>query len=88
MARFEQLILSAVRSQSVAASTATTFLEPTAAILANASGTLIGTLSGDSTATSFAVVQGVVYPLSFITIDSTNPTAVVALFNSHRQTRT
>lgn len=79
--RAESRVLSAVASQTVAAATATTFNRPTAAIHANASGNLIGTLAGDTNATTFVVVQGMLYPYSFQSIDVTNAVQVVALFN-------
>ena len=79
--RAEKRVLSAVRSQTVAASTAVTFAEPTAAIHANASGNLIATLAGDTSTTTFVVVQGVTYPYSFRSIDVTSAVQIVALFN-------
>lgn len=79
--RSEKRVLSAVRSQLVPASTAVTFSEPTAAIHANASGNLIGTLAGDTSTTTFVVVQGVTYPYSFRSIDITSAVQIVALFN-------
>ena len=79
--RAESRVLSARSSQTVAATTAVTFAEPTAAVHANASGNLIGTLAGDSTTTTFVVVQGVLYPYSFQSIDATSAVQVIALFN-------
>lgn len=79
--RSEKRVLSAVRSQTVAATTAVTFTEPTAAIHANASGNLIGTLTGDTSTRVFVVVQGVTYPYSFESIDVTSAVQVIALFN-------
>lgn len=79
--RAESRVLSAVSSQTVAAATAVTFGEPTAAIHANASGNLIGTLRGDSSTRTFVVVQGMLYPYSFQSIDVTNAVQIVALFN-------
>ena len=77
----ESKVLSAVRAQTVAASTAETFSEPTAAIHANASGNLICTLAGDSSTTTFVVVQGVLYPYAVQSIDATSAVQVIALFN-------
>ena len=79
--RAEKRVLSAVRSQTVGAATAVTFSEPTAAIHANASGNLIGTLAGDTSTTTFVVVQGVTYPYSFRSVDLTSAVQIVALFN-------
>lgn len=79
--RAESKVLSATRAQTVAATTAVTFSESTAAIHANASGNLIGTLEGDSSTTTFVVVQGVLYPYAFASIDAASAVQVVALFN-------
>ena len=79
--RAESKVLSAVASQIVAASTAVTFAAPTAAIHANASGNLIGTLAGDNVTRTFVVVQGMMYPYSFQSIDATSAVQAIALFN-------
>ena len=79
--RAEARVLSATSSQTVAATTAVTFTNATAAIHANQSGNLIGTLAGDSSTRTFVVVQGVLYPYSFTSIDVTSAVQVVALFN-------
>lgn len=80
--RAEARVLSARFAQTVNATTATVFSTPTAAVHANASGNLIGTLAGDSSTTTFVVVQGVMYPYSFTSIDATNAVQIVALFNT------
>ena len=79
--RPESKVLSAVASQVVAASTGVTFPISTAAVHANASGNLIGTLAGDDTTRTFVVVQGMMYPYSFQSIDATSAVQVIALFN-------
>ena len=79
--RAESKVLSATRSQVVAASTAVTFDRPTSAIHANASGNLIGTLEHDGTTRTFVVVQGMMYPYAFKSIDATSAVQVLALFN-------
>lgn len=80
--RPETKVLSANSSQTVAATTAVSFgTNPTAAVHANASGNLIGTLAGDTSTRTFVVVQGVTYPYSFQSIDGANAVQVIALFN-------
>lgn len=79
--RAESKVLSASRSQTVPASTAVVFTEAAVGIHANQSGNLIGTLAGDSTTTTYVVVQGAWYPYAFESIDATSAVQVVALFN-------
>lgn len=80
--RAESRVLSARSSTPVAASTAADFTaNPTAAIHANASGNLIGTMVDDAATRTFVVVQGVTYPYSFQSIDATSAVQIVALFN-------
>ena len=79
--RAESKVLSATSSQLVAATTAVAFDPPCDAVHANASGNLIGTLQGDTTTRTFVVVQGVLYPYAFQSIDATSAVQVIALFN-------
>ena len=80
--RAETKVQSAKFAQTVPASAAADFTDdPTAAVHANSSGNLIGTLVGDSSTTTFVVVQGVTYPYSFRSIDATSAVQIVALFN-------
>lgn len=80
--RAESKVLSAKSATLVPATTAADFSDdPTAAVHANSSGNLIGTLVGDSSTTTFVVVQGVTYPYSFRSIDATSAVQIVALFN-------
>ena len=80
--RAEAKVLSATSSTTVAALTAADFSsDPTAAVHANASGNLMGTLVGDSSVQTFVVVQGVTYPYSFSSIDAASAVQIVALFN-------
>ncbi len=81
MPRSEQRVLSATRGQAVGATTAVAFAIPTAGVMIGASGNLVGTLSGDSSPITFNVVQGMLYPLSFQSIDATSAVPIVALFN-------
>ena len=80
--RAESRVLSATSATTVAASTAVTFTDrPCVAVHANASGNLIGTLAGDTSNRTFVVVQGMMYPYSFSSIDVTNAVQIEALFN-------
>ncbi len=75
-------ILSGRSSQAVAASTAVDFNgNETAAVMVSASGNLIGTLVNDDAPQTFVVVQGMMYPLAFRSIDVSNAVAIVAVFN-------
>lgn len=75
-------ILSAVKSQAVAASTAVTLAPACSAVHAQQSGTLTATFVNDTTPQSIVVIQGIVYPYSLKSIEATNQVAVIALFNS------
>lgn len=79
--RYESRILPANRGQAVAATTEVTFAGPTSAVHVNTSGTLVGTLAGQSTPVSLEVVASTYYPYSFISISDTSAVALVALFN-------
>lgn len=81
MPRTEKFVVSAEQSQTITALTETVLSRPTQGVHANASGNLIVTLNGDSSPSTFVVVQGVTYPLSVIQFESTNAVQCVALFN-------
>lgn len=79
--RYEGQVVRAKQSQAVAAGAGTTFAGPTAAVHANGTGSLVGTLAGDSAVSTYNVVEGMTYNYGFISIDASNGVAVVALFN-------
>jgi hypothetical protein len=79
--RAEQRVLAARSSQVIAATTAVTLSQASAAIFATATGNIIGTLVDDSSTRTFPVVSGMIYPLSFISFDVSSAVGCIALFN-------
>jgi ethanolamine utilization microcompartment shell protein EutL len=85
MPRAERFVVSASQSQTIAATTEVVLTRSTQGVHANASGNLIVTLAGDSTPTTFVVVQGVTYPLAVIQFEATNAVQCIALFSVPEQ---
>lgn len=78
--RYEGQVIQGKSSQAVAATTATTFAQATRAVHANGTGSIVGTLVGDSAVSTWNVIEGMQYALSFISVDASSGVAFNAIF--------
>jgi fructose-1,6-bisphosphatase/sedoheptulose 1,7-bisphosphatase-like protein len=79
--RYEGQVISALRSQVINAATGVTLGRACDAIHANGTGTVVGTLVGDTSTVAINVLDGMYYSYRFQSFDATNGVALVALFN-------
>lgn len=79
--RYEGWITPSSKSQAVAAGVAVTFNQPTISIHCNATGQVVGTLSGDTAVSSYNVLEGMYYPYAFTSISAANAVQLVAHYN-------
>lgn len=78
----EQRVLQATWAQSVNASEAETFNEPSAGIHPHTSGNITIRFAQDTADRTIPVLQGVFYPYSVISCPSSNAVAFTAVFNT------
>ncbi len=78
--RYEGQVIQGKASQAVSSAVAITFDVPTRAIHANGTGSIVGTLENDAAVSTWSVIEGMEYPLSFASIDASNGVAFNAIF--------